>query len=171
MKKTTTVLFFTLVLLLVSKQTPASSISQCKQPDGSILFTNQGCSRSSHVYSKTRRKNQHPFKQAAFIQLQKKLLGAKSSVEMEKQAKKITTEVSFSAQQGKLNAAYNMIAATYAKLSKHLKKKQKDGQSVKEHTNRLRQLFEEILITQSTISTSKELNEAIQTAWLNYQSS
>lgn len=178
--------FLIIISLLLSSNVHSVTISQCILPDGSIEFTNQGCSKSNRLHSrrmfsndlsrsdvkiiKKKSRKQKPFKQAAFVQLQEKLLGAKDSTEMEQYARSITRKVNTSAQQGKLTAAYNMIAATYVKLSKYLKKKHWEGQSINEHTVKIRTLFEEILITQSTTSSSAEFLQVIEDAWQNYQS-
>jgi len=125
--------------------------------------------RSEVKIVRKRTKAQKPFKQAGFVDLQKKLIGAKDLNEMEKYARTITNKVNNSAQQGKLNAAYNMVAATYVKISKYLKKKHWEGQSVAEYTFKIRTLFEDILITQSTTNSSVEFNQIIESAWQNYQ--
>ena len=165
----------------------ATTISQCKQPDGTIEFSNQGCSKSNSLNSKRTfrrnftqsyvtnlRKNSRkgaPFRQADFVALQNKMLAAQNLQEMQKHAQTIIAKVRTSAQKGKLNAAFNMVAATYAKVSKEMKKKQWKGQSVNRHTFKVLTLFEDILITQSTTSTASELNQTIQSAWENYQAS
>lgn len=176
--------------LFVSDKTLAASIFQCEQPDGTIEFTNQGCAKSNTLYSKRTYNNNFtqsnvtrvnpkkakkksrrraPFTQSGFVHLQSKLLNAQTLVEMEQHAQTITDKIRSSAQQGKINAAFDMAAATYAKLSKYLKQRQWEGHSVAEYAFRIRTLFEEILITQSTISTTSEFNQAIQSAWKNYQ--
>ena len=175
--------------LLANGNTQAASIFQCEQPDGTIEFTNQGCSKSNSLYSKRtytnnftqanvtlvnnkkakKKRRSAPFTQSSFVHLQSKLLNAQTLVEMEEHAQIITDKISSSAQQGKLNADFDMVAATYAKLSKYMKKKQWEGQSVAEHTSKIRTLFEEILITQSTVSTSSGLELDIEIAWKNYQ--
>lgn len=183
------ILAFLLLITTIAINTNALAvtISKCILPDGSIEFTNNGCSKSNRLQSRrtfsqdlTRSKvkiivnktrKQKPFKQADFVHLQKKLIGAKTIKEMELYSKKIIRNVNTFAQQGKLGAAYNMVAATYVKISKYLKKRQWEGQSVAEYTFKFRTLFEDILITQSTTSSSTELNQAIQNAWQNYQSS
>ena len=99
------------------------------------------------------------------------MLAAQTLQEMEKYAQTIIGKVRTSAQDGKIKAAYDMVAATYAKISKDLKKSRWEGQSVAEYTLKIQSLFEEIMITQSTISTATELNQVIQTAWENYQAS
>lgn len=182
--------FFSVVILLVasiSLNSPvlATTIIQCELPDGSIEFTNKGCSKSNPIRSKknfsigmtdsyvtkakTSVRKQKPFNQASFVQIQKQLLASKSLSEMEKHAQTITEQVKASAQRGQLNAAYDMIAATYVRLSKFLKNKQWQGQSVDTHTIRIRTYFESILISQSTTSTAEEFNEIIQHAWNYYQ--
>ncbi len=178
-------LFFTFLILSINNA-HASSITQCVQPDGTIEFTNQGCSKSNRYNSKstykhnstqslvkkTRKKsnrNSAPFRQTSFVQLQKKLLKAETKKESEQHAKIITEKVRSHAQKGKLRNAYDMVAATYVKLSKHIKKRQWEGLEINIQTVKIRSLFEEILITQSTISTAKELNLAIESAWEKHQ--
>ncbi|MCU7801018.1 MAG: hypothetical protein KZQ70_12990 [gamma proteobacterium symbiont of Lucinoma myriamae] len=55
-------------LILISHNVMAGSISQCVQPDGTIEFTNKGCSKG-----KIKRKRRAAFLQPSFVQLQKKL--------------------------------------------------------------------------------------------------
>ncbi len=62
-----------------------------------------------------------------------------------------------------------MVAATYVSLSKYMKKRQWEGLQIETQTIKIHSLFEEILITQSTISTANELNQAIETAWGKHQ--
>ncbi|MCU7801017.1 MAG: hypothetical protein KZQ70_12985 [gamma proteobacterium symbiont of Lucinoma myriamae] len=64
-----------------------------------------------------------------------------------------------------------MVAATYVKLSKYMKKRQWEDHSIEAHIPAIRTLFEEILITQSTTSSTIEFNHAVENAWLNYQKS
>jgi len=172
-------------LLLFSHAISAATITQCTQPDGTIEFTNQGCSKSNKLYSrqvysrsstlslisknKLKRKRSSAFLQPAFIQLQKALMRSKTLKDIEELAQTITNKVNSHAQQGKINAAYNMIAATYVKLSKHMKQKQWEGQTVKTYIPGIRTLFEDILITQSTTTSATEFNHAIENAWSNYQ--
>ncbi len=165
----------------------AATITQCTQPDGTIEFTNQGCSKSNSynsktsfnrysthsLVSKTRKKNKKrsaPFRQADFIHLQNKLLKAETIAESEQHAQLITNKIRKHAQSGKLKSAYDMIAATYVTLSRDMKKKRWEGQKINTQTLKMQRLFEEILITQSTISTSNELHQAIESAWKKHQS-
>ena len=185
MHKEIITLFF-LSNLLLSHTAVAAGITKCTQPDGTIEFTNQGCSKSNRFNSKGsyRYNSKQPFvitgwkknsrksaafRQADFVQLQDKLLMAETQEESEQHAQTITDKVRFHAQKGKLKTAYDMIAATYVKLSKHLKKRQWEGQKINAQTHKARTLFEQILITQSTISTADELNQAIEIAWKNHQ--
>ena len=173
--------------MLFSNIVIASRITQCTQADGTIEFTNQGCSKSSSYNSstsyrnnssqslvkKTRKKSNRksaPFRQTAFVQLQNKLIKAETQIEIEQHAQIITEKVRSHAQKGKLKNAYDMIAATYVKLSKHIKKRQWEGLQINTQTVKIRSLFEEILITQSTISTASDLNLAIENAWIKHQS-
>ena len=165
----------------------AGTISQCKQPDGTIEFSNQGCSKSNSLQSrqsysrnsirslvskgKVKRKRSAEFLQPAFVQLQKRLIRAETLKDIETHAQTITNTVNSHAQQGKISTAYNMVAATYVKLSKHMKKRQWEGQSIEVYIPGIRTLFEEILITQSTTSSTIEFNRAVENAWLNYQKS
>ncbi len=174
--------------LLFINSAIAATITQCTQPDGTIEFTNQGCSKSNSFNSKTsykhnsnqslvkktrkkRNRKSAPFRQTAFIQLQKKLIKAETQKEIEQHAQIITEKVRSHAQKGKLKNAYDMIAATYVKLAKHIKKRQWEGLEINDKTIKIRSLFEEILITQSTISTADELNLAIESAWKKHQTS
>lgn len=172
-------LFYTVCYCIAAA---ASTITQCTQPDGSIEFTNKGCSKSNHFNSrrtynrystqslvtqsrKNNKKRAAPFRQKAFIQLQNKLVQAETGKEITQHAQNITDKVLYQAQKGKLKSAYDMIAATYVKLSKDLKKKKWEGQSVNKQTLQIRILFEEILMTQSTTSSASELKQAIESAW------
>jgi hypothetical protein len=87
----------------------------------------------------------------------------------ERHAQSITNKVQIHLQNGKLKPAYDMIAATYVKLSKDLKQKQWQGQPINKHSLKIHALFEEILISQSNISNNSELNQVIEKAWHNYQ--
>lgn len=178
-------IFFMTFYIVISNNSSASTISRCIQPDGTIEFTNKGCSKANSLHSKksftrnftqshitTFKKNKSKrasFNTSGFIHLQNKMIKAQTLPEMEKHAQTITDKIRSSAQQGKINTAFNMVAATYAKLSKYLKKRQWEGQSVEEYTLKIRSFFEEILITQSTVSTAEEFNRVIQTAWKKYQ--
>lgn len=185
MNKKLVSLFFTFQILLLSNVS-ASSITQCVQPDGTIEFTNQGCSKSNRYNSKSnyrhssnqslvkktkkkRNRNSAPFRQTSFVQLQKKLIKAETQKEAEQHAKVITEKVRSHAQKGKLKNAYDMVAATYVRLSKHIKNRQWEGLEINTQTLKIRSLFEDILITQSTISTADELNLAIESAWGKHQ--
>lgn len=174
-------------LFFISHQVMAGTISQCIQPDGTIEFTNQGCARSNNLQSrqsysrystqslvsksKVKRKRSAEFLQANFVHLQKKLIRAETLKDIEAHAKTITNTVNSHAQQGKISTAYNMVAATYVKLSKYIKKRQWEGQSIEAYIPGIRTLFEEILITQSTTSSIRDFNQAVKNAWLNYQKS
>ena len=184
MNKQLLIIFF-IFYIVISSNASASTISRCIQPDGTIEFTNKGCSKANSLHSKNsfarnftqshistfkkKKSKKASFNTSGFIHLQNKMIKAQTLSEMEKHAQTITDKIRSSAQQGKINTAFNMVAATYAKLSKYLKKRQWEGQSVAGYTHKIRTLFEEILITQSTISTAEELNRVIQTAWKNYQ--
>jgi hypothetical protein len=191
MKKTIP-LFFLTSILISQANVASATIFQCKQPDGTIEFTNKGCAKSnrlqakrtfsegytkSHIIllgngnksNKKKNRTKAPFRQADFIQVQKKMLGAGSREEMEKFALTITNKVKASAQEGRISDAYNLVAATYAKISKDLKQKQWKGQSTADYSHKIRTLFEDILISQSTISSAKELEKIIQIAWQNLQ--
>jgi len=61
-----------------------------------------------------------------------------------------------------------MVASSYAKLSVYVKQKKIKSQSVEKSTIRIRRLFEEILISQPTISTITAFNQVVKTAWGNY---
>ncbi len=179
--------FCILPVLLVSNNIQAVTISQCIQADGTIEFTNQGCSGSSNlsarrVFTKnltravinktsTRKHRQKPFRQKEFVQLQTQLLKARSRSEMEKHTRDIMYKINDHARKGNLKAAYNMIAATYAKLAKEHKNQQWKGLSVSKDAQKIQSLFENILITQSTTSKPSELTQIIQTAWDNFQGS
>ncbi|MCK5649206.1 MAG: hypothetical protein KAI22_10030 [Gammaproteobacteria bacterium] len=185
MNKKLIALLFILKLLL-SHTAIAASITQCTQPDGTIEFTNQGCSKSNRLDSRIMYRNDSnqplvtitwkknirksaAFRQPAFVQLQDKLVMAETLQESEQHARTITEKVRSHAQKGKLKTAYDMVAATYVKLSKHLKKRHWEGQKVNVQNRRIRALFEEILITQSSISSADELHQAIEIAWQKHQ--
>lgn len=178
-------LFFTSQFIFINN-VAASSIIQCTQPDGTIEFTNQGCSKSNSYNSRTtyrhnstqslikktkKKKNRksYPFRQNSFVQLQNKLIKAKTQQEVDQHAQVITEKIRSHAQRGKIKNAYDMVAATYVKLSKHIKKREWEGLEINSETIKIRSLFEEILITQSTISTANGLNLAIKSAWKNRQ--
>ena len=175
-----------LFLILFINNASASNITQCVQPNCTIEFTNQGCSKSNHYNSKstythnstqslvkkTKKKSNRksaPFRQTSFVQLQKELIKAETQKEAEQHAKVITEKVRSHAHKDKLKNAYDMVAATYVRLSKHIKKRQWEGLEINAQTLKIRSLFEEILITQSTISTANELNLAIESAWEKHQ--
>ncbi len=166
------------------------TISQCVQSDGTIEFTNQGCSQSSklstrrvfsndltqsyiknnHGSRQTSKRKQKPFRQKDFIKLQSQLLQAHNLSEMEQLSRTIIYKVNKHAQKGDLRAAYNMIAATYAKLAKEHKKKHWEGKPVPQHSLKIEELFENILITQPTTSRPEEMTLIIQNAWNQLQS-
>ena len=188
--KSITMKIFTLViasvlLVFFSGNVAAVTISQCQLPDGSIEFTNQGCSKKGQLHArrtfsknlnqsevinvrKTKKRQQKLFKQPSFVRLQDKLIKSDNLTEMEKYTQLIIDSVKSSAQQGQLDAAYDMIAATYVRISRYLKKQRWQGQSVDEHVVKIRTLFENILISQSTTSSATELAQVIQNAWLTY---
>lgn len=62
-----------------------------------------------------------------------------------------------------------MVAATYVALSKYIKKKQWTEQKVNPLSEKIRQLFENILISQSTTANHSELLKIIQEQWSQYQ--
>lgn len=173
-------------VLLISQNTWSVTISQCVQADGSIEFTNQGCSGSgklnarrvfsddlTYSYIKNKRPSKHrqkPFREKDFVQLQSQLLKAHSLLEMEKHSRSIMYKVNDHAQKGNLRAAYNMIAATYAKLAREHKQKTWQGKPVSEQALKIQELFENILITQSTTTKPSELTQIIQKAWDQFQS-
>ncbi len=166
--------------ILISQNITASAITQCIQPDGTIEFTNQGCSSQqtrqtkkqlTHISFSSRKthKRKHPFRQQSFVALQNKLIKAEAQLEIEQHAQAITDKIHQALKTGSLKNAYNMVAATYVKLAKHLKKKQWEALAINNQALRTRALFEEILITQSTVTDTEELTLIIDTAWKNYQ--
>jgi len=178
--KNTLIMQLVLFSTFFIQNTSASGIIQCTQPDGTIEFTNQGCSKSNSISSRSsykkgakslrtkKKRNSAPFRQASFVKLQKKLIKAETQDDAEKHARIITKKVRSYAMKGKLKYAYDMIAATYASLSKDIKKKQWDGMEISTQTLKIRTLFEKILITQSSTSNAKELNLAIEDAWTKH---
>ena len=175
-----------LPLLIMSSTAQAVTISQCVLPDGSIEFTNQGCSKSNQLHSrrtfsndltrsqvirvtKTKRKPKL-FKQRTFVGLQKKLINAQSMSEMKQHSETIIDAVKASAQQGQIMDAYDMIAATYVNLSKYVKQKNWEGKTVESYIYKFQSFFEYILVSQSTTSTANELTQVIQKAWQTYSS-
>jgi len=162
------------LLLFSVHNTMAGTIIKCVQTDGTIEFTNKSCSKNGRYQSKNhyKRGSKHirsAFLQADFLYLQKNLIHAKTQGGIEQQAHKIINKINTYAQQGKINSAYNMTAATYAKLAKHIKEKQWQAQSINKHLLPIRSLFEDILLSQSTTLTSGEFNQAIEMALLNYK--
>ena len=161
-------------LLFAAHNTMAETIIKCVQTDGTIEFTNKSCSKNSSYQSKNKYKRiskhkKSAFLQADFIYLQKKLIHAKTQDNIEQQAQNIIKKINASAKQGKINSAYNMTAATYAKLAKHIKEKQWQAQSINKYLLPIRSLFEDILISQSTTLTSKEFNQIVENALQNYK--
>jgi len=167
-------------LVLSMNSSYAASIRKCRQSDGTLVFTNKPCAIATRsrpsVYNKTftnksfsrQYRKQAPFRQKAFVQLQKKMITADSIEKMEEHSQEIINKTITYTKKGKLNTAYNMIAASYARLSEDLKNKQWKGQKVSDYALKIRLLFEKILISQSTTSTAKEFNEVVQAAWIYY---
>lgn len=182
MNKLLLLLFFSLNLL-ATNSIASGSISQCIQPDGTIEFTNKACAKSNVLKSKKQitmrsstlkntRKSQRrkaPFRQQLFVTMQNKLIKAEAQLEIEQHAQLITNKIHRQVQTDSLKNAYDMVAATYVKLSKHIKKRHWEGLSIKSQTRRTHRLFEEILITQSNITSKEEFTQVIETAWKNYQ--
>jgi hypothetical protein len=182
MIKSLLVLFF--LLFLVATGHASMTIVQCIQPDGTIEFSNKGCSKSNQLKSKkiyrhdlsssrvvsvnAKKKKPRPFRQGSFIKLQQNLIAAQNSDEIKQHARKITDKINYSAQAGQLNAAYDMVAATYAKIARHIKNKRWQGQDVHTHTLKLKNLFESILITQSTTANNGDFKIIVQSAWQKF---
>ncbi len=147
--------------LFFSQYAWSITISQCIQADGTIEFTNQGCSQSyiknTHTSRHISKRKQKLFRQKDFIKLQSQLLQAHNLSEMERLSRTIMYKVNEHAQKGNLRAAYNMIAATYAKLAKEHKKKHWEGKPVPQHSLKIQELFENVLITQPTTSRPEEI--------------
>ena len=176
--------------LFFSQYVWSVTISQCVQADGTIEFTNQGCSQSSklsarrvfsndltqsyikniHTSRHISKRRQKPFRQKDFIKLQSQLLQAHNLSEMEQLSRTIMYKVNEHARKGDLKAAYNMIAATYAKLAKEHKKKHWEGKPIPQHSLKIQELFENVLITQPTTSRPEEMTLIIQNAWNQLQS-
>jgi len=172
-------LFLVSLLLIISliNTAYASSIRQCRQSDGSILFTNKSCSIATRSFPNTFKKTftgkksyrkTPPFRKKSFIRLQKKMIYARSTDSMESHARTITNLTLSYTKDGHINKAYDMVASSYAKLSVYVKQKKIKSQSVEKSTIRIRRLFEEILISQPTISTITAFNQVVKTAWGNY---
>ena len=162
------------VILFTAHNTMADTIIKCVQADGTIEFTNKSCSTNSHYQSRNnyKRASTHKgsaFLQADFIQLQKKLIRAKTQDNIEQYAHNIIKKINTYAQQGKINSAYNMTAATYAKLAKHIKQKKWQNQSINDYILPVHSLFEDILLSQSSTSTVNEFNIVVKNALLNYK--
>jgi hypothetical protein len=171
---------FFLLILLITQNAFSASISQCTQPDGTIEFTNMGCGHSQRLkrtksltagssQSHSKQRKRKALLQANFVYLQKKIVISKTPKETVKYAHKLTKTVITQAQSKHLKVAYNMIAAIYARLSKHLKKQRWEGVSNYKHTIKIKNLFKEILETQSTTSTTNEFEAIINSAWDNYK--
>ncbi len=171
----------TLLSVLWAHNANTAGIIQCTQPDGTIEFTNQSCSKSNSFTSRSTykknsnkrqtKRNSAPFRQTSFVKLQKRLIKAETQDDAEKHARIITEKIRSYAVKGNLKYAYDMVAATYASLSKDIKKKQWNGIEINDQTLKIRALFEKILITQSSTSSAKELNLAIEDAWTNHLAS
>ncbi len=167
-------LALTCTILLANQTIMAATIIQCRQADGSIEFTNKSCSKKNKSRSKTNysssnhHKKSTDFLQGFFIQQQEQLLQATTQKEISKQGKIITQTINSYAQQGKLNSAYNMVASVYAKLSKQIKKYHWQAQPVSHDKQNIRLLFENILMTQSMISSIEEFSNTIDKSWQNY---
>jgi hypothetical protein len=174
MNKKFLILLFMFNLFLHSDSI-AGTIIQCKLSDGSIEFTNKSCSQSKISNKKyksqwiKKKRKSLPFKEKNFIHLQNKLLQANTIKEINSHAQKITDKISYHAKRNQLKIAYDMIAATYVKLSKKLKKQQWQEFTVHIPTMKIRNFFEVILISQSTVSNSNEFEQVIKVAWKHYQ--
>lgn len=165
-------LIISFIIFCMLSNSHASSIRKCRQTDGSILFTNKPCpiaTRSfSSVFNNNRNRKVPPFRQANYVRLQNTMIQAKTADVMEQRAQVLIDKAVSLARQGKINNAYDMVAASYAKLSAKLKDKRWKGQPIEEYTLNIQGLFEEVLISQSTISSANTLEAIVQTAWNNY---
>ena len=157
----------------------AATIYQCEQPDGTIEFSNQGCSKSSTLENKKRyrhkklyniKKSRSP-NRLNISHLQNKILKSTSADEMEKLAKQITDKVFTKAQQGQLRIACNAVAATYAKIARQLERKKRNGESVSQLSASMQMLFEEIMLSEATLNSADDLNKEIALAWEKYHTS
>ena len=151
----------------------ASSFWKCRQSDGTIVYTNKVCSIATRsytsVFNRNRNRKPPPFRQANFVRLQNSMVNAKSADNMEERAQVIIDKALSLAQKGRMNNAYDMVAASYAKLSEQLKDKRWKGQPIDDYALKIQDLFEEVLISQSTTSTSVDLEAIVQAAWKNYR--
>ena len=148
----------------------ASSIRKCRQSDGSLLFTNKPCPMATRSFSKvySKKRKVPPFRQANFVRLQKTMIQAKSAEIMELRAQVIMDKALSLAKQGRMNNAYDMVAASYAKLSTDIKNRHWNDQPISHYSLKIRGLFEEVLISQSTTSTAIVMENIVQAAWKNY---
>ena len=150
----------------------AASFWKCRQSDGTVIYTNKTCSSiarpSSNVFNKSKNRKVPPFRQANFVRLQNSMINASSAKKMEQRAQIIIDKALTLAQKGRINNAYDMVAASYAKLSKQLKDKRWKDQPIEGYALKMQSLFEEVLISQSTTTKPVELELIVQTAWENY---
>lgn len=157
----------------------ASTIYQCEQPDGTIEFTNQGCSKSNTLERKKRYKQQkfYTVKKSRssgklnITHLQNKILKSTSTDEMEKHARAITDTVIITAKKGQLRIACNAIASTYAKLARQRVQQKRQGKQVDLPSSNIHMLFEEIMLAEAGINTADDLDREISLAWDKYPAS
>ncbi|MCU7836265.1 MAG: hypothetical protein KZQ83_13570 [gamma proteobacterium symbiont of Taylorina sp.] len=170
-------LFIFITFMSLSSTVYSASIRQCRQADGTILFTNKSCSIAKRSFpvvfnnayiNKTAYRKKPPFRHSNFIRLQNKMINARTAESMEEHARTIMDSILSYTKNGQINKAYDMVASSYAKISVHLKKKQWEQQAIAEHIVKIQGLFEEVLISQPTISTAIAFNDVVQTAWENY---
>lgn len=163
---------------LFSNFSQAATIYQCEQPDGTIEFSNQGCSKSNKLERKKSYKNKKLYnvKKAStssklnITHLQNKILKSASAGEIEQHARQITDKVLSTAQKGQLRIACNAIAATYARLSRQLVQQQRQGKPINPYSANIHMLFEEIMLAEATLNTVNDLNREITLAWEKYHS-
>jgi hypothetical protein len=156
----------------------ASTIYQCEQPDGTIEFSNQGCSKSNTFKRKKtyKHKKLYNVKRSRsygglnIAHLQNKILKSTSADEMEKHARAITDTVLNTAQKGQIRIACNTIASTYAKLARQFERRKRQGEPVPLPSAKMQMLFEEIMLAEATINTANKLDREITLAWEKYRS-
>lgn len=174
MKKLQLLMLIVFLIAIAFSHTPqAATIVQCVQPDGTIEFSNQGCSKSNtrkrkKVYNA---KNKRASSKLNISRLQNRILKSTTADEMETHALQIIDKVSKTAQKGQLRIACNAIASTYAKLARQRQQQHRKGQPVNPPSANMQMLFEEIMLAEAAINTADELDREITRAWEKYRTS
>ncbi len=176
MKKLYYLILPVVVIAALSNTARAETIYQCEQPDGTIEFSNQGCSKSSKLERKKSYKHKKLYNikksrsssRLNISSLQKRILQTSSADELEKYAREIIDKVHSTAQKGQLRIACNAIASTYAKLTRQQQRQKRQGKAVPLSSANIQMLFEEIMLAEAMINTANELEREISLAWEKY---